>query len=182
MRCYECGNPYVEHEGALELNSNIIGTYTIYLEKYHKCSGCGNLMFSKEAVEKIEAIETEILEKMISRLPVGDFISANEAAEFLGITRQAFHKHRRIKSGLIYSIEIGGKKLYNKKSLSIFKKTNDGRFFLAEQQYKEAAKYIEVQNSGQIRTPYTNEIKNYPISYEIKENRTSYFRKLSTIN
>lgn len=143
MKCYTCGNIYQEHEGSLELQNNIIGKYKVYSVKYYKCAGCNELLFSKETAKKIEAVEEEKLNKLIENLPVKDFIMAAEAAEILGISKQAFSKHSRIKRGFIYSIIKGDKglKLYSRKSVMLFKETRDGRFPLCKEKLQKPAKY-----------------------------------------
>jgi len=132
MKCYTCGNIYSEHKGILELHNKSIGSYNVYLAKYYKCSGCGALLFPKETAKKIESKEEEIRNNLIRKLPIGEFITATEAFDILEISKQAFHKHRRIKNGFIYSAILGGKRLYNKKSVQLFKETKDGRFNLSE--------------------------------------------------
>ncbi|WP_417910248.1 hypothetical protein [Candidatus Electronema sp. PJ] len=124
--------------------SRFIGSYTVFLPQYYKCSGCGELLLPKEASGIMEAREKELLEDLISNLPVKQFITAAEAAEILGITRQAFHKHQRIKKGFIYSAVIGGMRLYSKKSVQLFKEKKDGRFPLAVSTVKDEVEYVTV--------------------------------------
>jgi hypothetical protein len=128
----------------LELQNKCIGNYTIYLKKYSKCQGCGALLFPKETAAIIAQKEEIIRNNLIRKLPVSEFVVATEAAEILGVTRQAFHKHQKIKKGFIYSTIIGGKRLYNKKSVLLFKENGDGRFNLSKPIVKEAVKYIYV--------------------------------------
>jgi hypothetical protein len=142
MRCYACGNVYIEHKGTLELCNKTIGNYSIYLAKYYKCSGCGSIMYPKETLNLISKKEKEIRDNLIRKLPVDEFIVATEAAELLGISKQAFHKNKRIKKGFIYSAILGGKRLYNKKSVQLFKDTNDGRFNLSKQVPQEEVRYV----------------------------------------
>jgi hypothetical protein len=143
MKCYSCESTYNEYKGSLVLESKFIGSYTVSLSQYYKCSGCGELLLPKEASSIMEAREKELLDELIRNLPVNQFITAAEAAEMLGITRQAFHKHQRIKKGFIYSALIGGKRLYSKKSVQLFKETKDGRFPLQNASIvKEEVKYI----------------------------------------
>ncbi|MBF0378082.1 MAG: hypothetical protein HQK72_11440 [Desulfamplus sp.] len=161
MKCYSCGNIYSEHEGTLELNNKTIGSYNIFLAKYYKCSECDVLLFPKETAKTIAIKEEEIRNNLIRKLPVEDFIVATEAAGILGITRQAFHKHSRIKKGFIYSAMIGGKRLYNKKSVQLFQKTQDGRFNLTESIVKKV-EYIYVRPSTNHSSfLYTSNIENY---------------------
>ena len=144
MRCYTCGNVYIEHEGTLELSNKTIGNYNVDLAKYYKCSGCGSIIYPKETLNLISKKEKEIRDNLIRKLPVDEFIVATEAAELLGISKQALHKNKRIKKGFIYSAKLGGKRLYNKKSVQLFKDTNDGRFNLSKQAPREVVRYVFV--------------------------------------
>ncbi len=148
MKCYECGNIYKENEGTLELGNKFIGNYNIYLTRYYKCPGCAILLFPKETATAIALKEEEIRNNLIRKLPVEEFIVATKAADILGITKQAFHKNNRIKKGFIYSTIIGDKKLYNKKSVQLFKETKDGRFNLAKPIDKQVVKYVYVPVSA----------------------------------
>ena len=132
MRCYECGGTYKKHTGSLNLHNKFIGNYEIFNIEYYKCDNCGNLLFPKETTIKIEKKEQECRDSLIKQLPLEEFTSASEAAKILNISRQALHKHRRIRRGFIYSIIFYGKKLYHKKSILLFKERGDGRFPLTE--------------------------------------------------
>ena len=130
MKCYKCGGEYKEYNGTLFLDDDIIGEYKVHDVTYYKCETCDTSLYPKDTAKKIESVEAKIQNELIGQLPVNEFIVATEAAELLGISKQAFHKHRRIKNGFIYSVILGGKQLYNKKSVLLFKKTGDGRFKL----------------------------------------------------
>ncbi len=143
MKCYACGRAYREHEGTLNLHNDIIGDYNVYSARYYKCEGCGTLLFPKDTVKKIEIVETEKQNNLIRQLPVDEFIMATEASDLLGISKQAFHKHRRIKKGFIYSVDLGGKKLYSRKSVLLFKTSGDGRFDLSSNS-SDDVKYVTV--------------------------------------
>lgn len=142
MKCYACGGTYIEHNEALHLHNYIIGDYDVSASIYYKCDKCGELSFPNDTLKKIESIEIEEQNKLINQLPVNEFVFANTAAELLGITKQAFNKNRRIRNGFIYSVSLEGKKLYNKKSILLFKKNGDGRFKLYIQPPKEVVKYL----------------------------------------
>ena len=128
MRCYECGGTYKEHIGSLSLYNKFIGYYQLFNVEYYKCDNCGKLLFPKETTIQIEKKEQERRDCLIKQLPLGEFTFASEAAEILNISRQALHKHSRIRRGFIYSITFGGRKLYHKKSIFLFKERGDGRF------------------------------------------------------
>lgn len=142
MRCYECSGTYKKHTGSLNLHNKFIGSHEIFNVKYYKCDNCGNLLFPKETTIKIEKKEQEHRDGLIKQLPLEEFIFASEAAKILNISRQALHKHRRIRRGFIYSIIFGGKKLYHKKSILLFKERKDGRFPLTDEVLSNNVKYI----------------------------------------
>ncbi len=163
MKCYECGRDYIKHEGIVELSDKRIGKFNINLELYYKCEGCGSLLFPKESADKIALEEDKICNELIRKLPVEEFIMPTEAANILGMTRQAFHKNKRIKKGFIYSVIIGGKRLYSSKSVGLFKKNNDGRFNLVENAAPPRDSYymeIIIKSEASELTNYDNNI--YP--------------------
>ena len=163
MRCYECGGAYKKHTGSLNLYNKFIGNYEIFNSKYYKCDNCGNLLFPKETTIKIEKKEQERKDRLIKQLPLEEFIFASEAAKILNISRQALHKHRRIKRGFIYSIIFGGKKLYHKKSVLLFKERGDGRFQLTDKMPSNNVKHVIVPQTTKQKTPdYVDIVNDLP--------------------
>lgn len=132
MRCLKCESQYSERIGTISLSDASIGTYEVENVKYYECQSCANRLFPRETAIKIEEKEKEVRSSLIKKLPVGDFIASAEAADILNISRQALHKHRRIKNGFVYYIQKAGKRLYHKKSVEMFKQTGDGRFNLVD--------------------------------------------------
>ena len=128
MRCYECGGTYKQHVGSLMLHNKFIGDYKLHNVEYYKCDDCKSLLFPKKTTIKIEKKEQECRDSLIKQLPIEDFVFASEAAKLLNISRQALHKHIRIRRGFIYWITFGGKRVYHKKSILLFKEQGDGRF------------------------------------------------------
>lgn len=133
MKCLDCGGDFIEKVGSIQLDDDIIGSFNTGNVKYSKCNQCGELRFPSETIEIIEAKESEIKSHLIGSLSLDDFIGATKVAAILGISRQAVHKHRRIRRGFIYSKRHEGILLYHKKSVELFRKTGDGRFPLFEQ-------------------------------------------------
>ena len=144
MRCYSCGNEFIERTGSLELPSKILGSFLIDHVTYLKCSHCQEIILSDEAWERADATENSQVEKLLRNLPVKDFIGASKTAAILEISRQALHKHRRIRRGFIYSIRHEDKILYHKKSVQLFKETGDGRFPLKKEGLKREKEYVLV--------------------------------------
>ncbi|NOY69126.1 MAG: hypothetical protein GXP53_06490 [Deltaproteobacteria bacterium] len=138
MRCYDCGETCTRHSGKLQLENHSIGWFEIDSPEYYKCDKCGKLLFPEETLEIIDAFKKEKLNRILEELPVKDFISGQEAADTLGISKQAFHKHRRIRNGFIYSIKKWGKRVYHKKSVELFKSKGDGRFSLYDMEFNES--------------------------------------------
>ena len=130
MRCYECGDTFVKQTGSLTLNDRVVGKYTVDNIEYLKCPSCGELAYPAGVSTVIEAAKSTKKQLLIGRLPVREFITAVEVASILGISRQAVHKHRRISRGFIHSLVHGGRLLYHKKSVELFRNTGDGRFSL----------------------------------------------------
>lgn len=138
MRCYDCGGTCTRHSGKLQLENHSIGWFEIDSPEYYKCEKCGKLLFPEETLEIIDAFKKEKLDRILEELPVKDFISGQNASDILGISRQAFHKHRRIRNGFIYSIKKWGKRVYHKKSVELFKSKGDGRFSLYAMEINES--------------------------------------------
>ena len=145
MKCLDCGGTYVKKHGDIELTDKYIGNFVVRDVSYYKCDGCEEYLFSPETSKVIEDRRNQELENLIRSQPLSAFISGSETAAILGITRQALHKHRRIRRGFIFQTQFGGKTVYLKNSVDLFKKTGDGRYPLKEQ---EKIHYIKTQVMG----------------------------------
>ncbi len=132
MKCDLCNGEITTIIGSVNFKSKMLGTVSVPAIKHSKCMNCGEILIDYSESKKAHAyiIKREI--ETLKSLPIGDFISANIAADILGITKQAFSKHSRIKRGFIYSVtQDDGKKRYYKKSVEEFKRTGkDGRLAL----------------------------------------------------
>jgi hypothetical protein len=144
MRCLECGGEYVVRRGTLQVPDPYVGPLTVGPIEYMKCGKCGDYMFSGDAARRIEEAEETALQGILRSQPLGAFLSASETAALLGISRQALHKHRRIRRGFIFQTEFGGKTVYLKSSVDLFRKQGDGRFVLRQPEtgvrYTDAAR------------------------------------------
>lgn len=130
VTCLNCGGSYAPKHGDLRLYDKSIGWYKVKDVDFDCCKQCGRKLFTTRTCEAIEKERDSVLEDAIKHEVVGDFITSAEVCVILGITRQALSKHRRIRRGFIYAIEIGGIKLYHKKSVEQFGNSGDGRFRL----------------------------------------------------
>lgn len=132
MRCHECGGEYLRQCGSLEMFDEYIGRYVVDSVDYLKCDQCGDLLFSPEAALTVEKRRSEVLDEVLQSRPLNAFLTASEAASVLGVSRQALHKHRRIRRGFIFQTRFGGSTVYLRRSVELFKTTGDGRFPLRE--------------------------------------------------
>jgi hypothetical protein len=130
VTCLNCGSSYIPKHGDLRLYNKSIGWYKVKDVDFDCCKQCGRKLFTVTTCKAVEKERGSVLEDAIRHEAVGNFITSTEVCAILGITRQALSKHRRIHRGFIYAIEIGGIKLYHKKSVEQFKDSGDGRFRL----------------------------------------------------
>jgi hypothetical protein len=128
MKCYECGGKYQDIDGDLEMDDRYVGPFVVKAVHYYKCDRCGQDLFPPETAEAIEKRRGERLDELLKGQPLRAFLTATETATALGISRQALHKHRRIRRGFIYQTAFGGGMVYLEESVKRFKDTGDGRF------------------------------------------------------
>ncbi|MEA2039714.1 MAG: hypothetical protein U9N82_07750 [Thermodesulfobacteriota bacterium] len=160
MRCNQCGGRYIINHGNLELTDEYVGPFTVETVEYMKCNKCEDLAFPPETIKEIEKIRRLALDEKLQSFPLRDFVSAAEAATMLGISRQALHKHRRIRRGFIFQTQFSDKMVYLRKSIELFKETEDGRFQLVEPETKiqYTFKQIKTPFLGGYLTPEVSQI------------------------
>ncbi|MFT5700258.1 MAG: YgiT-type zinc finger domain-containing protein [Desulforhopalus sp.] len=142
MRCYNCGDTLLSKSGTLQIPSDILNDYLIENVSYFSCPSCNEIILTNEAWEKADRREAKLIAKSIGNLPISAFVGASKAASILGMSRQALHKHRRIRRGLVYSIAHEGKIFYHLESISLFKETGDGRFNLSKKLSAPETEYV----------------------------------------
>ena len=130
MKCALCNNENVKRTGLIEFEVRSLGKISVPDLEFFECKSCGDKLLTTEQSDKVFEFIAKEEQKSINMLPAGEFISANEAAAILGITKQAFSKHSKIKSGLIFSTIISNRKFYNRKSVVLFKKNGNGKYLL----------------------------------------------------
>lgn len=134
MRCALCDNKVVKIKGSADFEVRSLGKISVPNLEYFECTACGDQLFTSEQSKKAYEYIANEEQDLINKLPIGQFISANAAAGLLGITKQAFSKHPKIRSGMIFSAVIGDRKYYHKKSVELFKEAGNGKFLLAQPQ------------------------------------------------
>ena len=132
MHPCDCGGRYVEKHGSLKIHDPFIGTVTRDDVDYEECDRCGDLILPLETARAFDEHAEALLNDILKKQPIQDFLTASETAAALGITKQALHKNRRIRHGFIYRTSLGGLAVYLKKSVELYKKKGDGRFPLSE--------------------------------------------------
>lgn len=129
MKCNECQGNYVEKSGHYEMADPYVGTISVQ-GKYYECDKCGDILLTPEISEAIDLARDNLKQELLKKRPLGDFVSASETASFLGISRQALNKNRRIRHGFIFQTAIGGFTVYLRQSVILYKENGDGRFNL----------------------------------------------------
>ncbi|WP_027360575.1 hypothetical protein [Desulforegula conservatrix] len=158
MLCDLCNGNRSIVIGGLSFKSRPLGTIYVPSIRYSKCRDCGDVSIDFEETKKINAYIQKKESEAIYSLPIGEFISSNEASIILGKTKQALSKDSRIKRGFIYYVVIDGRKLYHKKSVEEFKRTGkDGRINI---QSKIGAEKTLRQNKSNITVSYPHIMSN----------------------
>lgn len=147
MRCSECTGTYRKMHGKLTLIDKYVGQYTVPPIDYLECARCGGRLFSPAAAREVEAARERKLQGTLLSKPLAAFATATEAADLLGVTRQAFHKNRRITRGFIFQTGFGGKTVYLRESIVRFKKTGNGRFLLHPGAQNQQVEYESIMST-----------------------------------
>ena len=136
MLCDLCNGTKNIVIGNISFKSRPLGNILVPNIKYSICCVCGEKSIDYHESKKIHNYVEKKEAEAIKLLPVGDFISLNESAKILEVTKQAFNKNSRITRGFIYSVEVDGRTLYYKKSVEEFKRNGkDGRISLCASSY-----------------------------------------------
>lgn len=133
MKCEICGGKLSKVKENLEFSSISLGKLLIPNISFLKCNECEEKLLTPAMSDKVTNYVKAKEQESIDSLPIGEFVSLNEAAEILAVTKQAFSKNPKIKRGFVYSTKIGGRKYYYRKSVEAFKKKKDGRISLIQQ-------------------------------------------------
>lgn len=138
MQCDMCGSDCEEIVGILTETDSFIGEYSVPQARYYRCVACGAVFYPLATSRMLDQKRKEVEHASIRRYSIADFMSGSETADYLKISRQALHKHRRVRKGFIYATRFGGKTVYLRRSVELFKQRGDGRFpFLRSSLYVE---------------------------------------------
>ncbi len=129
-KCALCNGEVIRTIGTFPFKTKNLGIVEVPNIEFEKCTNCKDQTLSVESSQAIHDYVLNEEQKRIGRLPIDDFITVQEAIDILGISKQAFSKHPRIKRGFIYGVTKGNRTLYHKKSVFLFRDTKDGRFKL----------------------------------------------------
>ncbi|HIJ95672.1 MAG TPA: hypothetical protein HPP94_08040 [Desulfuromonadales bacterium] len=166
--CEYCDGTITTVKTILFFKSKALGTVRIPDIEQHKCSKCDNTSLSLDEANKVSQFVRDKEQHIIDNLPASDFISLNQAADLLGISKQAFSKHPRVKRGFIYSITIDNKKFFYKRSVEAFRDTKDGRVSLS---WPSIINQIEVS----VKPEPPREVSYSHLQQQILVNRASNF-------
>jgi hypothetical protein len=132
MKCVNCDGTCIKRPGELAIDDQYVGSFTLDAVDFYECDTCKNRFYPLKTARLIDKKRDKIKERILRSMPLDEFFSAKETAEYLKITRQALHKNRKIKRGFIYKTTFGESAVYLKKSVHLYKSTGDGRFPLVE--------------------------------------------------
>lgn len=130
MCCDICGEKMIRIVGSYPFKSRMLGEVSVPSLEYWQCQNCNDVLFSSDMANKAHEYINQAEKEALSSIAIKEFVSLNESAKILGLTKQGFSKNSRIKRGFIYSIKVGNKKFFYRKSVESFKKTGDGRIKL----------------------------------------------------
>lgn len=146
MRCINCSGQIVTIKGELNLQDKVLGDFIVPNTEFEQCKNCGEKLYLPITLKEIEDTEAKRKEELLLNKPLKSFITVGEVAKILGCTRQAVHKHKKIRRGFIHFVNHNGVLYYLKESVDLFKETGDGRLPLAESKKKIKNKIINFSN------------------------------------
>lgn len=130
--CVRCGEKTTRKAEDYPCFSKVLGYILAPRVEIDACLKCGHRSVSSEAEEELDSWLKIREQTAICSLSAEQLLSAGQAAEMLGVTKQAFSKSPKVKKGHIYFTTIGNKKVYFRSSVELFKETGDGRYQISE--------------------------------------------------
>lgn len=152
MNCSLCNAELMNKKEDYLCNSRVIGEVLVPLIEFYECHGCQEITLSPEGGHEVTTYVKEQERNTIARLPSDDLITAGQAADLLGVSKQAFSKNPKIKKGFVYFIQIGTKKAYFRRSVELFRATGDGRFPITK--WKFSSQEIRISQNDKARVEW----------------------------
>jgi len=131
MKCAMCSGETFLTTGTIEFDSKTLGMVCVPDITHKKCNICGDILIPSSESNKIIDFVRKKEKQAIGLIPFCNFVSLNEAANILGISKQAFSKNPKINNGLIYSAILGKRRYYVRKSVELFKENGNGKYLLS---------------------------------------------------
>ncbi|TRZ50631.1 hypothetical protein D4S03_06400 [bacterium] len=153
MNCLKCGSTYLPKKQKLVISDKYVGPISIENASYYQCEKCDEKLLPVATARRIDKRRQEMFREYLQNQPISAFFSASEMASFLGISRQALHKHKRIRKGFIYNTFFENRVIYLRKSADLYKKTGDGRFDVSYSGATLNLKQSEWRTELQFKTP-----------------------------
>lgn len=156
MRCVNCSGQFMTRKGDLTVSDKIIGDFIVSDTEWDQCDSCGEIIYSPITMKDIEKTEGQIKNELLLKKSLKEFILGPEVAKILGCSRQAIHKHKRIRRGFIHFVKYNSTIYYLKESVEQYKDTGDGRIQLSAPGYEQTSNVI---NFAEYYRKKNNEIK-----------------------
>jgi len=126
-----CDGELLQVTKDFEIESPITGEEIVPGIEFEVCQECGDTFLLPSMGNKIAEYVREKEQTAIGQIPFDEFITAKEAIEILGFTKQALSKKAsEVKNGLIMSRMKDGRRYFVEKSVELFKECGDGRYQL----------------------------------------------------
>lgn len=143
MNCYQCGGVYEAKSDSLQVFDFYVGKIEVRNTPYYECTDCHDILYTEQMSRAIQTQRNKLIHELLIQFPLAHFLNSTQVSSMLGISRQALHKHRRIKHGFIYQTKFAGITLYLKQSVLRFKRTGNGRFPLQLHIHIHPSKYVK---------------------------------------
>ncbi len=142
MRCVNCAGQFIAKKGNLNLSDKVLGDFVVKNTEWDQCEKCGEILYSPTTMRDIERAEEDRKTELLLNKPLKAFILGSEVADILECSRQAVHKHKRIRRGFVHFVKYNNNIYYLRESVELYKETGDGRIQLSAPKYKEPQKVI----------------------------------------
>jgi hypothetical protein len=137
MNCSLCNGKIEVRTGDYPVSSKMMGEVSIFGVQYELCLSCGDMTTSYEEGKIVSSKLRALEQRALGKLSFDDYITLNEAAAILDMSKQAFSKNSRIGRGFIYSVEKAGRKFYLRESVLAFKGQGDGRISINKENFSK---------------------------------------------